>query len=814
MRAESSAIREAARRIAPLWPLRHFVAVNPFLGFADRPFHATAALLRRVARVDMLMPRAFYRRAVDDGTIAPSDLADALALAVSRHWNVPAEVPSFIAALAADRPWAEQPFARVPTVGDVLDSLAAGDRIRSGTAFMIDEISTFLAAYFDEGQSAWRLPWRELRPYAAWREAIRFDRNPEVYGIENFRAIVAALPADPYDAIAEIARLQGVPDRALVDYLHQALASIGGWAAYARYLQWSAELRGEDDEAIVDVLAIRLSFGYALYAQHRGDAFAEAWSRAMQHAAVEPRDERMTFDPELALDIVAHDAYERAFQRRFVAALRAAPLASPEAPEVQAIFCIDVRSEIFRRALEAVAPQIRTLGFAGFFGFPIEYVRIGQHHGGAQCPALIAPACVVHETVAGASEEENERVLSLRRLRRRAAKAWKAFRSAAVSSFVFVETAGLLSGFKLASDSLALTRPVHDPSSDGLGRSERERLGPDVEPAHFVDFAEAALRGMSLVDGFARTVLFVGHGSSSVNNPYASGLDCGACGGFTGEANARVAARVLNDPGVRADLRARGIAIPDETRFMAALHDTTTDEVRVFDLPASDPRFDPLRAALLEAGTHARLERARRLGVTREWQIFQRARDWAQVRPEWGLAGNAAFVVGRRARTRGIDLGGRAFLHDYDWTSDPDGSVLASILAAPLVVGSWINLQYFGSTANNRAFGSGNKVLHNVVGAVGVLEGNGGDLRVGLPMQSVHDGTSFVHEPIRLNAFIEAPRDMIERAIAATPSARELIENQWVHLFALESEGRVHRYCGSNAWAEIERGPRNVAEAS
>lgn len=801
--ALEAAIAEASRRIAPLWPLKHFVAVNPFLGFTDRSFHATCALLRRVARVEMLMPRAFYREAIASGAVETRDVEDALALAASWRWNAPTTVDDVRAALHEERSDAGALAARVPTVSEVLDSLASGDRIRSGTAFMVDDISKFLAAYFDDGQSAWRLPWRGLRPYAAWREAMRYDRNPEVHGVPDFRAIVGALPDDPYDAIAAIADAQGVPERALADYLHQALASIGGWASHARYLQWERELQGESDDAIVDLLAIRLSFGYALFAQHRDDAFALEWNRAMQRAALEPRDDRLGGDPDLALDIVAHEAYERAFARRFIGRLGAAPTPTPSAPRVQAVFCIDVRSEIFRRALEAADPNVQTLGFAGFFGFPIEYVRIGQHRGGAQCPALILPSHVVHEAVAGASPEENERVLSLRRLRRRAAKAWKAFRSAAVSSFVFVETAGLLSGLKLASDALALTRPVRDGASDGLDPAVRDHLAPAIDPAAFVDLAESALRGMSLVDGFAPTVLFVGHGSRSVNNPYASGLDCGACGGHSGEANARVAAMVLNDPGVRAELRERGIAIPDDTRFVAALHDTTTDEVRLFDTAESDETLDDLRRALREAGAAARAERAAKLGARAASELSQRARDWSQVRPEWGLAGNAALVVAPRARTRGLDLEGRAFLHEYDSANDADGRVLEAILTAPLVVASWINLQYFGSTVNNRVFGSGNKVLHNVVGAFGVLEGNGGDLRTGLPMQSLHDGAEFVHEPLRLNAFVEAPLDALSRAISAHAAVRDLLDNRWVHLFRLGPEGVTHRYVGAGAWESV-----------
>ena len=55
------------------------------------------------------------------------------------------------------------------------------------------------------------------------------------------------------------------------------------------------------------------------------------------------------------------------------------------------------------------------------------------------------------------------------------------------------------------------------------------------------------------------------------------------------------------------------------------------------------------------------------------------------------------------------------------------------LLTAPVVVANWINLQYYASTVEPDQYGSGNKLLHNVVGGdLGVFEGNRGDLRIGL----------------------------------------------------------------------------------
>jgi uncharacterized protein YbcC (UPF0753/DUF2309 family) len=130
--------------------------------------------------------------------------------------------------------------------------------------------------------------------------------------------------------------------------------------------------------------------------------------------------------------------------------------------------------------------------------------------------------------------------------------------------------------------------------------------------------------------------------------------------------------------------------------------------------------------------------------------------------------------------------------------------VLELILTAPVVVASWISLQYYGSTVDNRVFGSGNKALHNVVGALGVFEGNGGDLRTGLPWQSVHDGERLAHDPLRLNVVVEAPVAAINDVLRRHPQVRALVDNGWLHLWAMDDAGALsHRYAGELAWDPV-----------
>ncbi|MCY3002848.1 MAG: DUF2309 domain-containing protein [Planctomycetota bacterium] len=817
-----AAAQRASRIVAPVWPLQHFVAVNPFLGLTDRPFTEAARTMGELAGARMTMPRSFYAEALRRGRITDAQL-DAAIRALRSDATIGASLPADAAEARAKARAGEQASCEVvPTAADVLGRLTGLDLPRLVT----ERVSQWAASYFDAGQSSWKSPWRDLPAFRAWKTEAQVDRTPEVLGLRGFRAVVARLPETAADAIVQCVELLDLPPAGLERYLQRLTMSIAGWAAYARYQVWNSELHGKKNDTLLQLLAVRLAWELALVETLAGQGAREAWSGALAKDAV--RSERAEPVGELALDLVLQHAYELGFQQELVARVNSRDPARGAAPQprpsAQAAFCIDVRSEVFRRHLEAVAPSVETVGFAGFFGFPIEYIPAGQESGGAQCPVLLTPKIVVAEVVDGEHSARTEQVNARRQTARRATNLWRSFKQGAVSCFGFVGPVGLVYGRKLVTDALGMTRPVPHPAHDGIDIAARAALGPTLAmssvanrstglaPADRLAMAQTVLKAMSLSSNLGRLVLLVGHGSTTVNNPHATGLDCGACGGHTGEANARVAVAVLNDPEVRNGLRASGLPIPEDTLFLAALHDTTTDVVTIFDeatVPASHQHeLAALKAQLAEAGRRARSERAVALrvppGAGVDDDVMARSRNWAQVRPEWGLAGCAAFIAAPRHRTAGLDLGGRSFLHSYAWSQDEGFGVLELILTAPVVVASWISLQYYGSTVDNRAFGSGNKVLHNVVGTLGVLEGNGGDLRSGLPLQSVHDGEAFVHEPLRLNVVIEAPREAMNAVLAKHPDVRALFDNGWLHLWAMDGSGTIsHRYAGELVWEPV-----------
>ena len=684
------------------------------------------------------------------------------------------------------------------------------------------QISQHCAAFFDAGQARWGMD-RRAGLLATWQRQIAADQGLPWH--QSQRVVgerIAALPSDPLLLITDALLILDIPAAARTHYLSALFLSINGWAAWCAFERWQARLGGADDDQIVHLLAIRLAWevllrGDAVAANApalTGDGWAEQWAAADAEIARHHNEQTVDWLLQDALEI----AYQQPVCDGLLAALRQ-PAQPPIRPDVQAVFCIDVRSEVFRRNLEAAAPGIATRGFAGFFGLPIAYSPAGSALTRPQLPGLLAPAITVSETPAdgkGLGQALAERRQGALAWRQR----WADLRTAAASGFSFVETCGLAYAPKLLKDTLPATAKPAAWEDAGLSAGELGQTPrmpqASTDPAAAASMAKGILNAMGMTQDFAPLVMLAGHGSQTANNPHAAGLDCGACGGQTGEVNARALADLLNTPAVRAEAAKLGLVIPDTTHFLPALHNTTTDEVQLFDTAAVPPSLhsalEKLRTALQAGGQRARAERAPSLGLAHlvndapalERSLQERANDWAQVRPEWGLADNAAFIVAPRARTIGMNLAGRSFLHDYDWRQDEGFGVLTLIMTAPMVVTNWINLQYHASVLDNRRYGSGNKLLHNVVGArLGVLEGNGGDLRIGLPMQSLHDGQSLRHTPLRLSVFIEAPKDAIDSIIERHAVVRDLVGNGWLHLFRLDGEHPAVERRGPSGWTRV-----------
>ena len=777
----------AAREMPPVWPIASYVAVNPFLGQTTHTLAEVGARLGRVAGIPVTMPRAWYLERIHAGTITDADLA--AALEASPHANKPGHVAALKSAAAKTRP----PPRVMPTIAD----LAAAASGTDWPGLIADRFGVWAGGYFDRGQALWAAP-RGKSAWSAFRAYATHDLTPEIMGLRGFAAFVADAPVSSIEAIARAARRLGLGEAALGTYFHQLLLSLGGWALFARYELWRAELAGDADATITDVLAIRLLWEEALFLRHEA-AISEQWEtvRAEHGEPVAPQEAEI-------VDAILQEAAERSAQRGLAETMGApAPEAVDSRPALQAAFCIDVRSEVFRRALEAVDPAIRTIGFAGFFGVFAKHRRFASDVEELRLPVLLNPTVT---SCSGDREMEKEDLAA--RYTARAKRAWGRFKLAAVSSFAFVEAMGPVYIAKLVRDALCLN-PMPTPNDP------TPRFDPGLDLQTRINAAETVLRAMSLTSGFARVVVLAGHGANVVNNPHASGLHCGACGGYSGEVNARLLAVLLNDRQAREGLLERGIKVPEDTLFVGALHDTTTDTITLYDKDTTAPGhaadLAQVRRWLAAAGKVTRGERALRLPrASDEGDIPLRARDWAEVRPEWALAGCKAFIAAPRRRTIGRSLESRAFLHDYDWKQDSAHGfgVLELIMTAPVVVASWISLQYYGSTVAPDTFGSGNKLLHNVVGGVGVFEGNGGLLRAGLPWQSVHDGEQFMHEPLRLSVCIEAPREAMNDILGRHEGVRALFDNKWLHLFAMDDEGRLaHRYKGDLTWEPVKAPP-------
>jgi uncharacterized protein YbcC (UPF0753/DUF2309 family) len=761
-------------------PLSVFVHCNPLETIEHRHFHAVCEAATRIRGCRTTMTSARYRQLLEDHQIRSEDVAAAMkriqSMGLERVDELPIPLPGTVL-LSTVRP------EMAIEVGEMVD------------AFLI----RVLPAFLDLGSALWPMPGREHGLLETVRWLARTPLGTPEPWLGGLKARLGDKSARTL--IVECLEKRGDPQTGWPNILHEALFALRGYAGMINRLEHLVHERPPGvDVKLIDYVAVRLvveelalsDVARQLFGRRATLATLAQWLGSLEHKP-EP--------PMWSIELGAfQDAFEEEYIRSFIGGIVMAQEFSretPAQPNVQFVCCIDDRCESIRRHIEECVENVETIGSAGFFGVALKHRAALNVDESFSCPAPVTPTKRVTEQLDQSGEAA---LLRSRRLDRLLDASFGDDASrgpvrgvlASFGSFLRVPR-GLL---QMLFPGL-FVGPAHEFEGTKL------LYDKSVEPEGFtvedqISLVEGNLRNIGMIKGFARWVLIVGHGSMAVNNQFNSGYQCGACGGRRGGINARVFCAFANSPEVRAGLAKRGLEIPEATMFIPGEHDTALDHIRWFDLEqlAVDRRAEFYRICdqLAVALDRNAKERARRFQdipldeplVDTVARVRARCADYAETRPEYNHATNAACIIGRRSLTRGLFLDRRSFMVSYDpTTDDADASILQKLVAAPLVVCAGISLEYFFSTMDPQGFGCGTKLPHNVTGLLGVCTGADGDLRPGLWCQ-----TTEIHEPIRLVTLIEAEPEAVANVLGRLPSVRNTVVNNWIHLFACSPSGR------------------------
>ncbi|MGG3032168.1 DUF2309 domain-containing protein [Bacillus stercoris] len=836
-------ITSASRVIAPLWPISTFAARNPWMGLENQTFDQVASWLKNTRDVDIYPSASMIRSAKNKGEIDEVFVEMGLQRWFDSHsFHIPRDVAERFchAGLQLD-----------PLPSDLLSShemekLVSGCRgLDPIDNVFMEPLSSYIEnqdgerlvtildhhvikwskLYLDDSQAGWTMPNREEGFYRAWQQLIQYD--PALSKKQRER--LKGLPQEAHLALQEALFALGIPESEIQAYLEAHLLSLPGWAGM---MLWRSQQSSHEHALLTEYLAVRLSMEWALIKPylpltneraekkisiapliaawiHWGGLTLEEWSQMPASEQNEYLSFAYSFDEKLRRKLWL-EAWEQTYTDRLSQKIISKQRETGKKSALaQLAFCIDVRSEPFRRHLEKEGP-FETIGIAGFFGVPIATCELGSKHSHPSLPIIQKPQNRIKEFAdEDAFNKYNQRKQAVHSL----SYTFKTMKQNVLSSLLLPELSGPWLTLQMAARSFVprkAGRFIRNLREAWLRKPDTKlSLHHDATEAEIpvgftdeekVNYARQALKMMGLTENIAPLVVICGHGSQSTNNPYSAALDCGACGGAAGGFNARVLAAICNLSEVREALLTEGIKIPEDTVFAAAEHNTTVDELHWLYVPelseAAQEAFEQIEAVMPKVRHHVNAERLAQLpNFQSEFknpkaEAHRFAEDWSEIRPEWGLARNAAFIIGQRELTQDCDLEGRAFLHNYDWKQDESGEILANIIAGPGTVAQWINLQYYASTVAPHYYGSGNKATQTVTAGLGVMQGNASDLLAGLPWQSVmkSDHEAY-HSPLRLLILIQAPKEYVERLLNNDSAFMQKVQNGWVRLASIDPEG-------------------------
>ncbi|HKJ46449.1 MAG TPA: DUF2309 domain-containing protein [Balneolales bacterium] len=761
----ASTIKEISNQLIRNWPLYSFVTSNPLAGLEHLHFDDAIREIRKYIRINGYPSAELFNQALKenqiDKTIIEKQLLDN---------GVSVSVDDSLA----------QMF--------VLEKRRPSKRALSQVDRLLIK---WLSVFLDQGIAEWNMPNRDKGFYRAWRMMARFDSN-----LPN-RDMISNLPEDPYGTLEHL--LSNYKQDDLNTMFKYHFLSLPGWTGYIKYLMDNAnDWQKTYPVTLVDYLAVRLTLCKQFNIPIMPDNFPEeqvmgeedriksAWLKALE----------LSYQSGLIKQVKSHaDNIQTGNNNR---------------SDAQFVFCIDTRSERIRRAVEK-AGNYETHGYAGFFGIAMEYKHPEKNISHKSYPPILETVFEATEEIKPGRTSEAKKFNFFNNLHNALGEFIFTLKNSVPASFAYVESTGFFYGVGLLVKTLTptfvyrfterFTKYVGHP--DWFSRitlhhkTEEEESG--IRNISTNEKAEIAKTAFELLgwNHFAPLVVFSGHGSQTSNNPFESSLDCGACSGNKGGHNARLLADICNEPDVSKLLADKfGINIPGDTFFLAAEHNTTTNHIHLYDKNVPDEYRQKIKKLKYNLKSAQHLANEEQFNYSQKnikktiHEAHRRASDWAETRPEWGLAGNASFIIGRPELTSGLNLGARSFLHSYDWQKDPDGDKLEAILQGPMVVTQWINNHYYFALVDNERFGGGKKVTLNVTGKHGVVQGNGGDLRFGLPLESLREDDYLAqHLPLRLTVLIQAPKSRVEFILSKhDDSLYKLVKNEWIYLAVMDPE--------------------------
>jgi len=778
-------IDEASQVIGNTWPLYSFVASNPLSGYEKMPFEKAVKQAEKYLNANVFPETPLFRQAWKKGEIDEKVLLELL------KENQLLESPEYY----LQKMTSHKTF-------DTKNSQHNLDRI----------MSKWLAAFMDEGMAEWEMPNKNEGFYNAWRKLAVYDNDmPKTTSSE--------IPKTSAETLTQI--LDGYVDADLTKILTFHLAALPGWTGYinhrnAHHSQWQQAY----PITLQDYLAVRLWVAKKIEAEIYPDYIHSSKTSSQSK-----------------LQYIWLKAWEKSWQNELVKVLDSQQIISQTAkkekqvPEAQMVFCIDTRSELIRRHVENKG-QYETFGYAGFFGIAMDYKSLKDGLTRKSCPPILNSAYHVSETPQRNQTEKVQIYKRKNEVSNFKEYFLKRMKNMLPSAFGYVEGSGFFYGMSLIARTITpgyLYRFNNNKSTTDYESicEPQIRNTSTLEEEHFdIPLAEkvAIVKGAFDLMGwekFAPLVLFIGHGSHSANNPFGSSLDCGACAASPGRHNARMLAKIANIPEVRQALKENhSIEIPASTIFIGGEHNTTTDAILLFDSEVPDSHKNKLQKLKLNLLKTQQTATQERLEITNYSVAFahKKANNWGETRPEWGLAKNAGFIVGPRELTKNHNLDGRCFLHSYNWETDETGKALEGIMQGPMVVTQWINNHYYFSTVDNEVFGGGSKITHNITGKFGVVQGNGGDIKMGLPLQSLKQSDEeMYHQPLRLSVMIQAPLSRINDILSRNEHLKNLLDNEWIYLMVMDTldENTICQYQKDFNWAAVNKKNKikNVVEA-